>query len=991
MKTMEYGTNNQSRFEQDGEASPSPTFKIKRVIDHLWDEESSESGTHNNSLANVIKEVESKKAGDGRTARVVTVDISAQPKRILHSVPLLRFKRTIKHYLISNINDKRNTAECDGLIIVVRDFDRRLNAELNIRYRVSCLPENTEKAVLALSGESRPEDTFKDFLEQWIREFTHQREGTFIDYFSEERKKLERYITQKALENVGLTLEPIISLRGNERSLDSFKIKRLSFSISLEDYGKEQDLTLDLETRKSELLQGINIPVTQEKFEDLIREQVYEFFVSHVSLEHFYYQLQTTIQDELLRKVVEPLTAHLGQKIIRFEINNSTRSPFPEQYKVLIEHGIIETVGTQVKGKVNINVKMLLKFQPQYVIRYLQNDSPDPVLWSKNRIDEILQRLLFEKQYAELSDISDIEKSFKESISDSVEEIGFEVDFIQVIAALPEIEGRERFEDYIDVQVQLQGYPLPVTVKNKIQLLLDDPKKYMGNKTPPLKKWSEENLQEVFNDVLFEASYLDFILNFSNQNEETDRTSMDGRPETIEEKIRERMKGRVSIIGFSLKHLVIQPQFEPLKWLETFSVEVSDSFRTKIGNEVPLTVVAYLKLTDLKEVDKYINTPHPDIKPEIERVIREITNEVMIKITPHHFYMRFSEILEGEKKESLVKQLTDAISLRLKGEFAADIKSITPQMGKEGNEVILRLNDLISNFGDLDFNVSSLHGGENICFKGEYTVNAVIDTKEAWDSFIKREFHLSDITDRLQRYLVSRMQSLPIEKLKYNHIDHQKQLKQEIEKGIREYATSQFGIDITLTEIHRERTQLDHMKTAVQVEKGETLLELERDKIEDIKQDIRRGREVTERLHKFDRARFDAELHRLQAIEAQITVYSQEGVDDEEHIDQLKKERETIEQKINRMQDDSKKQSLEEGKALLEQNSYVPEVIELFDTLQISSFEEKNTENLEPKVDEVISEEADDQAFGRTVNMQGNEDKEDVIDLSDYQRNNDGT
>ncbi len=968
---MEYNTNNQSRFKQadaasSSKASPSSTFKIKRVIE--------------NSLTNVIQEVGSKKTGDGRTARVVTVDISAQPTRILRSSLLSPFKRT-KHYLISNINDKRNTAECDGLIVVVKEYPGPLKVELNIQYRASCLPKNTEKVAVTLGGESRPEDILKDFLEQWVRDFTYKRERTFITSFSEEREELERDIIDKALENTGLTLEPNIRLRGNERSLDSFKIKRFSFPISLKDYGEEQELTVNLETVKNESLQGINHQTTQGKLEISIREKVYEFFVSHVHLHDFYYQLQATIQDKLLEKVVEPLIAPLGQKIIRFEINNSTQSPFPEQHKVLIEHGILETVGTQVKGKVNINVKMLLKFRPQYVVRYLQNDSPDPVLWSKKRIEEILKRLLFGKEYAALSNISDIEKSFNDSISSSVNEIGFEIDFVQVIAALPEIEGRERFEDYIDVQVRLQGYPLPVTVKNKIQMLLDDPSKYMENKNPPLKTWSEENLQEVFNDVLFEASYLDFILNFSNRNEKTDRTGMESRDSTIEKEIRTKMEERVSKIGFRLKHLVIQPEFEPLKWLETFSVEVSDSFRTKLGNEVHLTVVVYLKLTDLRKVDKYINTHHPDIKPEVERVIREVTNEVMIKITPHHFYMRFSEIPKGEKKESLVKQLTDSISLRLKNEFAADIKSITPQMGKEGNEVILRLNDLISNFGDLDFNVSSLHGGENIRFKGEYTVNAVIDSKEAWENFIKREFHLPDITDRLQRYLVSQMQSLPIESLKYNRIDHQKQLKEEVEKGIREYAASQFGIDIILSEIHRERTELDHMKTALQIEKGETLLELERDKIEDIKQDTRRGREVTEQLHEFDRVRFDAELHRLKAVEAQITVYAQEGVDDEEHLDQLKEERSTIEQKINRMQDDRKEQSLEEGKELLEQNSHVPEVIGLFDTPQISSSKEKDTENLEPNVDEGTSKEADDQAFGRTARMQGDENKEDSFDM----------
>ncbi len=1185
-----------------------------------------------NSLATIIRMVDARTSGDEHYSHVVIIDCTTRPHKRLDKVSLfLKLKgANIKRFLVLNTNDKRNLATCDGIVCRVSDFEKRLDVDLRIRYRVSCLPENTDKVALSLSEGISPEQALISLVERWVREYIFEREGDFIEHFYEERQKLENHLRRKALDEAGLTMRPVVSLE-NEGEIKEITLENFHIPVQVRDYDNPLNLMLNLETQINETLKlrAILNKADESQLKELIRAPVQKYLLNTVSLEQFYYELNTTVQKGLLNELVpviqtkgfdikklivetqdeppiakntettvehrfesivgdqfqgkvevmvkmclkfqaqyvvryvqaeppcpslstwgknniekifndiffqfqyndladfEPIKENFASQIkknaqnigcdveiinvfsefpdlechdkfedniefsvkvldhtddilvknkikmtlqnrrrymekqgpslavwldeslqnifrdVLFEVNYSDfvinfkeydrmvqdkvreesqsigykldrlviepqleyeeilqpirvtnflipvqvydcdlalnlilhldteinetlkrqailsrmdESQLKEQiqthvqkyvsetvsleqfyyelkatvqsglfneltsivqkagraikslkidfqdepalakhHETTIEHSFEEMVGDQFKGKIKITVRMRLKFQAQYVVRYVQAEPPCPQLslWGEENIESIFRNIFFHIQYDELYDFTRLKKDFVSQIENAAQEIGCIAEVIRVSHELPDLEGQERFEDEVEVFIKLLGYSQTITVQNKVKMTLQDKRKYMEKFVPSLASWVKEHLQETFNDVLFEVDYLNFVTQFSEYHAP----------------IRDQIREKANNIGYKLEHLIIEPQLEPLTWRDTFSIEVSDKFTTKVGNKVPLKIVVYLSISDLSKVGKYLNT---DIKAEIKKTIQEVTESILIQIEPHRFYMRFESDYEGGTP--VVVSLKKTIQAKLEDKFAATVESITPQMEKEENDVIHRLDHLISQFGNLDFQVYSVAGpGEKTHFKGRFQVKGVENSREAWDLFIKRKFDMEEIVQAIEDYLISHVNSLPPEALQYKDNDHQIKLKNIMEQLAQECATNSFGLGISLNSIRREQTGLEADMAGVITSEKKAAIEWKDEQIQASKKIIvsqaEKDKGRTKTQNSFEDIQQTEELARLKELQAELRRYIKQGVEDESEIEHLKQAIAEIEQKYQKPQQQSEEQN----------------------------------------------------------------------------------
>jgi len=884
--------------------------------------ESDLSNNANLSLSKIIMEVGPNDKGNGLSSRVYTVEISDNHKRITDSTTLwskLRInKAKTKYFLVSNTNDKRNISECEGLMFRIHDFERYLDADINLRFKAKCKPEDEQKMLLALCDNVCPEEELYNYLESWIKEFTNEKESNFIDNFDDEKSKLERFLCMKAHEKIGLTMRTIISLQQNE--ISSIKIQDFEIPIKLSDYDRKVLLIINLETEIIEKLKLKALTSTLDKYEltQTITAQIQNYAMDSITSVQFYYDLNSNIINTI-KELINNALLKGGQKIKFFSIDKKISPPMEKNYEKTIEHVAKSQLGNNNSGQIELSIKLVLKFQYQNIHKYLQSEIPQIDIWCIDKINTTFDRLIFEVGYSAFKKLDDIKMRTQQLLSEELFKIGFQVDIISMKFIFPELESIKRFEDMIEIQIKLIGYSKPITVVNKIKMTISDYALYLEQNSPSLSNWIRDNLNEAFNDQLFSVNYLDFILEF-------DKKSI----ESI-------MKNKSKTIGYNLEHLIIQPQFEPLKWCDIFQVELTDKYLTKIGRHVPMKIVVFLRISDLKKVEKYINTTVDlDIKEEIKKHVRNIAESVMIQTDPYHFYMKFENVdpLTGDK--SLVEILKQKITEKLQDEFSASIVSITPQMVKNEDDTIKKLDALLAESRKIEFSVASLDGGEAYSFSGQYRVNGVCDDRLAWETFIIATITMDIITERIQTYLVSKMQLLKPEQLKFYHKKHEykEKFEQYVVQNAKECTRKYFGLDISLLEIQRSRTQLEDEKFKTQQNIDLLNIKMDNAEIEEVENDLERGLYKSKKLIDFDKKQLDEELKRLEDIEREITTNI--SGEYEEDNTKLLQEKEKITKNIERIKDEKKLKLLNRS-SLKSDNDSLDEKFRLFDDLQIGT------------------------------------------------------
>jgi hypothetical protein len=370
----------------------------------------------------------------------------------------------------------------------------------------------------------------------------------------------------------------------------------------------------------------------------------------------------------------------------------------------------------------------------------------------------------------------------------------------------------------------ISDYSKKVEIHHKLLMQLNDLAKYNAKKkTGDLEKWVTDQLDTITQDILFDKKYVELVLDFDQP--EDSRQTLNA--------IKEKMQDRAESIGYSVKHLIVDPDLKPLKLRDGFEVELKEANFATLDNrvDVGLGIVVTGKIKDLKKVAEYIK-PDVDIIEEMRLTIIEEVRTKMHEINPERFYMPFNY----PEKETVPELLQKKIAEKLNKKFYADEINVIIKI--LDTDLINRITDLIKgNLYRFEINVSprrSYGHRETVPFKIEFEIQSV--AKDGWHNFLNlRSEPLEDLKEKITKTIadeiVHHFQKIPVDVLLANEKKVSETLL-EIANITRLKIADVFGLDVFITQVSREDTFVEKANQAVFMSQVEGQKEKERKMLE---------------------------------------------------------------------------------------------------------------------------------------------------------------
>lgn len=357
-----------------------------------------------------------------------------------------------------------------------------------------------------------------------------------------------------------------------------------------------------------------------------------------------------------------------------------------------------------------------------------------------------------------------------------------------------------RFER--DVHCKIREYPEPVTIKNSLQMTLVDSAKTGPANPIDLEAWVGKNLEQVINSLLFDKSYLDLLLDF----------------DETKEKIRLNMEVRAAEIGYDIRQLITQPDLQPFKLLDNFTIDAERSFATRIPNvPVKLNIVVVARLNNLNDVKKHLDR-RENVQDAMEECAVEEARQYLHSIDPAAFYMKFSD--PGESNEKTIEEaLIEKIRAKLAAEFKARIVKVVPKV--VDTEIVERLRKLRSEVRKFSVFVQPFRSSDRMVFEGSFQVDSVVE----WYTFHERQYDLNQILEEVERNVGSFLATRPYDELRWTDPEDLDAIQHEVERRVNQNLQRGFGIAIGITSFTRNRT--DYEEAYARADRENTLNAIE--------------------------------------------------------------------------------------------------------------------------------------------------------------------
>ena len=392
------------------------------------------------------------------------------------------------------------------------------------------------------------------------------------------------------------------------------------------------------------------------------------------------------------------------------------------------------------------------------------------------------------------------------------------------------------------VKCSIKDYTEKIEVKNKLFLELEDYGKYRAKKNlKDLDKYIKENLDNFTQSVLFDKTYVEILLDF-NQDEAN---------QVILKAIKSRLQDFVHSIGYTIKHLILEPNIDLLTVKrDGFQVEVKDASFSTIDNRVNinLDIVARGEIEDLKKISKYIN-PGKNFNEEMQQVIIEEGQRQMHDIDPEEFYMpdNFPD------SKPTIERLADSIKEKMESVFFAEGVIVTIKIAKtELIECIQKLRGGSPYGFEMEVFLQGDSGYRDI-FKLEVEFLVKKVSKNGWEAFLAKNFEspedeINKIKETMKKHIKEKFQSVGSQFLLSWNSKMSNEKRLTISKYCQSVIAAIFGIDIVITLFSRKSTKIGDVSQKILIEQIEIqkAQELEMHKVNN-QFDLKNFRELLEK------------------------------------------------------------------------------------------------------------------------------------------------
>lgn len=370
----------------------------------------------------------------------------------------------------------------------------------------------------------------------------------------------------------------------------------------------------------------------------------------------------------------------------------------------------------------------------------------------------------------------------------------------------------EILEIEYEVECKYQGYPepKPILVKNIVQMLLEDIGKYRLARISDLNFWAKSKLERFVKPLLLNKEYINILLDF----------------ETIASEIKQAMEQEAETIGYTLKQIVSRPNLKLLDVIKGFDLEIEEgNFATKDANvKVKLNTFVSGKIDKPREIKDDLS-PEVDLEGLMKRTVYNAMREVLNSIEPERYYLRFNFPAVDERgnpiEKSVEQELTDKINEVLEKRFHAKLSTIIPK--PLNTEITESYQELFQKIGSFAVEVESLRGGELVNFEGNFQVLGV--EKNSWYMFQSRQPRINDIKLCIEKSFKAKLSTFANEHLQYTDIKELSVIEAVINKWGRDSVVDQFGLEISISNLSRTRTKVEHLRSNAWIQLQEQEIE----------------------------------------------------------------------------------------------------------------------------------------------------------------------
>ena len=425
--------------------------------------------------------------------------------------------------------------------------------------------------------------------------------------------------------------------------------------------------------------------------------------------------------------------------------------------------------------------------------------------------------------------VGDLKQQVINRLNQALRPIGRKVGFISLTSEINAGGGHTEpfFETDINVTCRIKDYPQSVVIKNTVQMILKDVARYRINKSPELKAWIEAKLQRVIREMLLEKNCTDLLLTFSQ----------------VEQDIKEILDREAYKIGYGIKQLLTVPDLEPLNWLEPFTLEVKQSFETRLPRfNVKLEIAVTARINDLRGIQSYVNRGQ-NVPQLMEKVIIEKAKEFLHTVDPERFYIRFSST-NDEREKTVERELIDRISDALADLYNADIISVTPKMGD--TEITERLRHLQKEVCQFDMEVF-LADSEAIVpvhFIGVFKVESV--DANGWHKFQQLRYDIEKIKQYIESNVAAELDQCLKESRAAAYAVNS--LEQLIKKLTEECIRDVYGLTIKVHSVRRLHNELEKAEREVRRHLFDKVNEADRNRADSLVIQLKKAEDVLSKM-----------------------------------------------------------------------------------------------------------------------------------------------
>lgn len=422
-----------------------------------------------------------------------------------------------------------------------------------------------------------------------------------------------------------------------------------------------------------------------------------------------------------------------------------------------------------------------------------------------------------------------VKQRLTDMLNDVLQDHGRKIAWLNLDADEAKQPGPETQNIHHMVKCDIKSQDYTIDIHHKLLVQLEDYGKYKkyqteSRSTDDLEKLIKIKLNDITQGVLYDKTYVDILLDFEKEEDN----------QVILKDIKRDMQQFLISIGYSVKHLMVEPDVEifVLKRDGFHLVVPEQDYSTRDTRvKIRFEVVARGRLKELKKIQRYI-VPNKDVKKEMIDVISNVVQAKMHEIEPEEFYMPDNfpgcELVEGRLRNAIIGKLEEV--------FYTEDVFVTIKPAE--NDLIERFQKLKQDSPYLfDIEIFSQLGGghkEKVLYDIEFYIVNV--HKHGWQPFLLRKYgsheeEVAKIIETLGRDIKDKFQSLPAYVLLGNDMEVKRQLVSTARLSHSKIAVM-FGLDIEITLVTRRETELEKANYEVRMEQIEQQKEKEKKMIE---------------------------------------------------------------------------------------------------------------------------------------------------------------